>query len=127
MMRQPTNNRNSVASIIIGSPLGHRLRCRYQNSGGGYSVASYILSSLRFLPPRRGPKGVAKTIEGRFSKHAIFISFVNVTGLKPYPEYTLISSSHTFLRLAESVLMPPILILVTNSGRYATFRWQLYR
>ena len=30
---------------------------------------------------------------------AIFISFVNVTGLKPYPVYTLISSSHTFLRL----------------------------
>ena len=33
-MRQPTNNRNSVASSIIGSPLGQRLRCRYQNSMG---------------------------------------------------------------------------------------------
>ena len=32
-MRQPTNNRNFIASTIIGSPLGHRLRCRYQNSG----------------------------------------------------------------------------------------------
>lgn len=47
--------------------------------------------------------------------HAIFISFVNVTGLKPYLEYTLISSSHTFLRLAESVLMPPILMRAITS------------
>ena len=54
--------------------------------------------------------------------HAIFISLVKITGLKPYPVYTLISSSHTFLRLAESVLIPPIRILVTNSGRYATFQ-----
>lgn len=53
---------------------------------------------------------------------AIFISLVNATGLKPYPVYTLISSSHTFFRLAESVLIPPIRILVTNSGRYATFQ-----
>ena len=58
---------------------------------------------------------------------AIFISFVNITGLKPYPDYTLMSSSHIFFRLAESVLIPPMRILVTNSGRYATFRWQLYR
>ena len=39
------------------APCGHRLRCRYQNSGGGYSVASYILSFLR--EERLGEKGGA--------------------------------------------------------------------
>ena len=80
-MRQPTNNRKSRASeckesllsicwvqprfmkIILlrklssAAPCGHRLRWRYQNSGGGYSVASYILSFLR--KERLGEKGGA--------------------------------------------------------------------
>ena len=45
MMRQPTNNRNSIASTLIGSPLGHRFRCRYQNSGRAIASPATSLSS----------------------------------------------------------------------------------
>ena len=56
-MRQPTHNRNLLRRLLSAAPCGHRLRCRCQNSGGGYSVASYILSSLR--EERLGEKGGA--------------------------------------------------------------------
>ena len=46
-----------LRKLSSAAPCGHRLRCRYQNSGGGYSVASYILSSLR--EERLGEKGGA--------------------------------------------------------------------
>ena len=42
---------------LSAAPCGHRLRCLYQNSGGGYSIASYILSFLR--KKRLGEKGGA--------------------------------------------------------------------
>ena len=42
-------SRQTIATLLrkqsSAAPCGHRLRCRYQNSGGGYSVASYILPS----------------------------------------------------------------------------------
>ena len=46
-----------LRKLSSAAPCGHRLRWRYQNSGGGYSVASYILSSLR--EERLGEKGGA--------------------------------------------------------------------
>ena len=57
-----------LRKLSSAAPCGHRLRCRYQNSGGGYSVASYILSFLRFLSPTRGTEGVVKTIEERLGE-----------------------------------------------------------
>ena len=55
------------------APCGHRLRWRYQNSGGGYSVASYILSFLR--KERLGEKGGAffNGKEGRDDFRAHFL------------------------------------------------------
>ncbi len=54
-------SRQTIATLLrrysSAAPCGHRLRCRYPNSGGGYSVASYILSSLR--EERLGEKGGA--------------------------------------------------------------------
>ena len=61
-MRCPQCASRQTIAILLrklssAAPCGHRLRCRYQNSGGGYSVASYILSSLR--EERLGEKGGA--------------------------------------------------------------------
>ena len=54
-------SRQTIATLLrqpsSAAPCGHRLRWRYQNSGGGYSVASYILSFLR--KERLGEKGGA--------------------------------------------------------------------
>ena len=55
----PADKQSQFYCVKLSSaaPCGQRLRCRYQNSGGGYSVASYILSSLR--EERLGEKGGA--------------------------------------------------------------------
>ena len=57
MMRQPTNNRNSIALLIIGSPLWAQAPLTIPKLWQSYSVASYILSSLR--EERLGEKGGA--------------------------------------------------------------------
>ena len=62
MMRQPTNNRNSIASTLIGSPLGHRLRCRYQNSG---RVGASPATSSRPEEERLGEKVELPLAKGR--------------------------------------------------------------
>ena len=63
----PADKQSQFYCVKLSSaaPCGQRLRCRYQNSGGGYSVASYILSFLR--KERLGEKGGAflKGKEGR--------------------------------------------------------------
>ena len=76
-----------LRKLSSAAPCGHRLRCRYQNSGGGYSVASYILSSLReerlgekggaFLNGKEGRVGFRKmTITDRYCKEEQNIFFL---------------------------------------------------
>ena len=55
MMRQPTNNRNSIASTLNTSPLWVKTPLVLPKLWQSYSVASYILSSLR--EERLGEKG----------------------------------------------------------------------
>ena len=57
MMRQPTNNRNSIASTPDTSPLWVKTSLVLPKLWQSYSVASYILSSLR--EERLGEKGGA--------------------------------------------------------------------
>ena len=57
MMRQPTNNRNSIASTPDTSPLWVKTSLVLPKLWQSYSVASYILSSLR--KERLGEKGGA--------------------------------------------------------------------
>ena len=56
-MRQPTNNRNSIASTLNTSPLWVKTPLVLPKLWQSYSVASYILSFLR--KERLGEKGGA--------------------------------------------------------------------
>ena len=61
MMRQPTNNRNSIASTLIGNPLWVKTPLPIQKLWQSYSVASYIPCPLR-------GKGLGKSGGALFGK-----------------------------------------------------------